>query len=89
MVDTENDMMRKAQIEISGTDVFKYFKFESGVHRVQRVPQTESKGRIHTSTVGVVVTPKPTEINIEINPKDLKIEAKTHGVYYKKTFCYF
>jgi peptide chain release factor 1 len=77
--DTESEMLRKASVEISGTDVFKYFKFESGVHRVQRVPKTEAKGRIHTSTVGVVVTPKPSEIKIEINPKDLKIESKTHG----------
>jgi peptide chain release factor 1 len=59
--------------------VFKHFKFESGVHRVQRVPKTEAKGRIHTSTVGVVVTPKPSKINIAINPKDLKIETKTSG----------
>lgn len=78
-IDLEADMMRKAQIEISGMNVFKYLKFESGVHRVQRVPKTEAKGRIHTSTVGVVVSPKPSEIKIEIDPKDLRIEAKTHG----------
>lgn len=73
------EMMRQAHIEVSGSDVFKYFKFESGVHRVQRVPKTEAKGRIHTSTVGVVVTPKPVQIQIELNPKDLKIETKTSG----------
>ncbi|CAF0740156.1 unnamed protein product [Brachionus calyciflorus] len=73
------ELMRQAHIEVSGSDVFKYFKFESGVHRVQRVPKTESKGRIHTSTVGVVVSPKPSKIQIEINPKDLKIETKTSG----------
>lgn len=73
------EMMRQAKIEISGISVFEYLKFESGVHRVQRVPKTESKGRIHTSTVGVVVSPKPTEIKIELNPKDLKIETKTSG----------
>ena len=73
------EMMRKAVFEIEGTDVFKHFKFESGVHRVQRVPKTESKGRIHTSTVGVVVTPKPQEINIEISAKHVKIETKTSG----------
>ncbi len=57
-----------------------YFLLVSiGVHRVQRVPKTESKGRIHTSTVGVVVTPKPEKINIELNPKDLNIETKTSG----------
>lgn len=73
------EMMRQARIEISGQNVFKYLKFESGVHRVQRVPKTESSGRIHTSTCGVVVTPKPEKVNIEINPKDLKIETKTSG----------
>ena len=46
-------MMRQARIEISGTNVFKSLKFESGVHRVQRVPKTEASGRIHTSTCGV------------------------------------
>ena len=73
------EMMSKASVEVSGVDVYKYLKYESGVHRVQRVPKTEAKGRIHTSTVGVVVTPKPSQINIEINPKDLKIETKTSG----------
>lgn len=73
------EMMRQAKIEISGISVFENLKFESGVHRVQRVPKTESKGRIHTSTVGVVVTPKPNEIKIELNPKELKIETKTSG----------
>jgi len=82
-IDTEHtelgEMMRKAEIEINGEDVFKYLKYENGVHRVQRVPKTESKGRIHTSTVGVIVTPKPNEIKIELNPKELKIETKTSG----------
>jgi peptide chain release factor 1 len=82
-IDTENtelgEMMRKAEVEINGNDVFKYLKYENGVHRVQRVPKTESKGRIHTSTVGVLVTPKPSEIKIELNPKELKIETKTSG----------
>ena len=73
------EMMRQSIIEITGQNVFKYMKFESGVHRVQRVPKTESKGRIHTSTVGVVVIPKPIKISIDINPKDLKIETKTAG----------
>ena len=50
-------------------------KFESGVHRVQRVPKTERTGRIHTSTATVVILPRPQQIKIELNPKDLKIEA--------------
>lgn len=73
------EMMRQAHVEVNGQNVFEYFKFESGVHRVQRVPKTEAKGRIHTSTVGVVVAPKPSEIKIELNPKELKIETKTSG----------
>lgn len=73
------EMMRQAHVEVEGARVFEYFKFESGVHRVQRVPKTDAKGRIHTSTVGVVVVPKPEEIRIELNPKDLKIELKTSG----------
>ena len=56
--ETTGEMMRGAVVEITGRDVYKSFKFESGVHRVQRVPKTEAKGRIHTSTCGVVVTPK-------------------------------
>ena len=74
-----SEFVRKAVIEVNGHEVYKLFKFESGVHRVQRVPKTESKGRVHTSTVGVVVTPKPAQINIELNMKDLKIETKTSG----------
>lgn len=74
-----SEFVRKAVIEVTGREVYKLFKFESGVHRVQRVPKTESKGRVHTSTVGVVVTPKPAQVNIELNMKDLKIETKTSG----------
>lgn len=73
------EMMRQAIVEVEGSGVFDYLKFESGVHRVQRVPKTESKGRIHTSTVAVVVMPKPEAIHVELNPKDLKIETKTSG----------
>ena len=79
-VDSESsEEIRKAHVEVSGTNAFKYFKFESGVHRVQRVPKTEQGGRVHTSTVGVVVYPKPSAIHIQLNPKDLKIETKTSG----------
>lgn len=51
-------------------------KFEGGVHRVQRVPKTEKSGRIHTSAASVAILPTPTEIEVEINPQDLKIETK-------------
>jgi len=60
---------------ISGRGVFSRLKYESGVHRVQRVPKTEGSGRIHTSTVTVAVLPEAAEIDLKIDPKDLKIEA--------------
>ncbi len=58
---------------ISGTDVYKQFKFESGVQRVQRVPVTEANGRIHTSTVTVAVLPEAEEVDVQIDPQDLEI----------------
>jgi len=59
---------------IKGTGVFAKLKFESGVHRVQRVPVTESGGRIHTSAATVAVLPEPDEVDVQINPNDLKID---------------
>lgn len=61
--------------EISGQDSFANFKYESGVHRVQRVPATEKSGRIHTSTATVAVLPEARETEIEINPNDLRIDV--------------
>jgi peptide chain release factor 1 len=58
-----------------GDDIYKQLKFEAGVHRVQRVPSTESQGRIHTSTVTVAVLPEAEETDIEINPNDLRIDV--------------
>lgn len=58
-----------------GKNAFKNLKYESGVHRVQRVPDTESSGRIHTSTASVAVLPEAEEVEVEINPNDLKIET--------------
>lgn len=60
---------------IRGEDIYKQLKFEAGVHRVQRVPTTESQGRIHTSTVTVAVLPEAEETDIEINPNDLRIDV--------------
>jgi len=60
---------------ISGSDVYSHMKYESGVHRVQRVPVTESSGRIHTSAASVVVLPEAEDVNVEINPNDLKIDV--------------
>ena len=58
---------------VSGSDVFQRLKYESGVHRVQRVPATEAQGRIHTSTATVAVLPEAEEVDIEIKPEDLEI----------------
>lgn len=60
---------------VRGVDAYKNLKFEAGVHRVQRVPVTESQGRIHTSTVTVAVLPEAEESDIEINPNDLRIDV--------------
>ncbi len=62
-------------MSIKGKRVWSYLKWESGVHRVQRVPKTESSGRIHTSTATVAVLPEVDDVEIHIEPKDLKIEA--------------
>jgi peptide chain release factor 1 len=60
---------------IEGKDVYSKLKYESGVHRVQRIPKTESGGRIHTSTATVAVLPEADETEVQINPEDLKIET--------------
>ena len=60
--------------EIDGEDVYKTLRWESGVHRVQRTPETEKMGRIHTSTVSVAVLPKAQEVDLEIRPQDIKVE---------------
>ncbi len=64
---------------ISGANVYSKLKYESGVHRVQRVPETEKAGRVHTSTVTVAVLPEAEEMDLRIDPKDLKIETMTAG----------
>ncbi|PIR66272.1 MAG: peptide chain release factor 1 [Parcubacteria group bacterium CG10_big_fil_rev_8_21_14_0_10_36_14] len=63
--------------EINGTSVYGWLKYESGVHRVQRIPETEKSGRIHTSAATVAVMPEVDEIELKINPKDLKVETST------------
>jgi len=60
---------------IEGNGAYSRLKFESGVHRVQRVPVTEANGRVHTSTVTVAVLPEAEEIDVEINPNDLRIDT--------------
>jgi len=66
-------------LKVSGEEVFRYLKYESGVHRVQRVPATETQGRVHTSTVTVAVLPEAEEVDIEIKPDDLRIEVCRAG----------
>jgi len=66
---------KEAIAEISGRNVFARLKFESGVHRVQRVPETEASGRVHTSAATVAVMPEAEDVDIEINPDDLRIET--------------
>jgi peptide chain release factor 1 len=60
---------------VTGTDVFKRLKYESGVHRVQRVPATEAQGRIHTSTATVAVLPEAEEVDVEIKPEDIEVNV--------------
>jgi len=67
--------IKEAIVNIQGKKVYSRLKYESGVHRVQRVPKTEAAGRIHTSTATVAVLPEAEEIDLKIDPKDLKIEA--------------
>ena len=79
---TEVGGFNKIVFEIQGKGVFSRMKFESGVHRVQRIPNTESQGRIHTSTATVAVLPVVDEIEVKINPDDLRIDifhAGGHG----------
>ncbi len=66
---------REAVLEVKGRNAYPLLKFESGVHRVQRVPVTESSGRIHTSTATVAVLPEADEVEVEINPKDIRVEV--------------
>jgi len=65
--------------QIFGTDVFRRLRYESGVHRVQRVPATEAQGRIHTSTATVAVLPEAEEVDFELRPQDLRIEVCRAG----------
>jgi peptide chain release factor 1 len=70
---------REVVFRISGDAVFRRFRYESGVHRVQRVPATEAQGRIHTSTATVAVLPEAEEVDIDIKPEDLRIEVCRAG----------
>lgn len=71
---SESGGLKEIIFEINGENAYRSFKFESGVHRVQRVPATESQGRVHTSTVTVAVLPEAEEVEIEIKPSDIRID---------------
>lgn len=74
MNETELGGMKEVIVNVSGKGAYKRLKFESGVHRVQRVPETESQGRLHTSTVTVAVLPEAEEVEVEINEKDIRVD---------------
>lgn len=78
---TESDMggYREITFELSGDGAYGAMKFESGVHRVQRVPETETQGRIHTSAASVAVLPEAEEVDIEINPSDIELDTFRSG----------
>ena len=67
--------IKEASLLVEGAGAYSRLKFESGVHRVQRVPETETQGRVHTSTVTVAVLPQADEVELEIDPKDLRIDT--------------
>jgi peptide chain release factor 1 len=69
-----NGGYKEIQFEVSGQDVYGTLKYEAGVHRVQRVPQTETQGRVHTSAATVMVFPEAEEFDVEVNPKDVRID---------------
>ncbi|MFW6120516.1 MAG: peptide chain release factor 1 [Petrotogales bacterium] len=73
--ETDLGGFKEVVFHIKGKEAYTIMKYESGVHRVQRVPETESGGRIHTSTATVAVLPEATEVDVEINPSDLRIDT--------------
>ncbi len=76
---TELGGVKEAVYQVSGKGAYKLLKYESGVHRVQRVPETETQGRIHTSTATVAVLPEAEDVEVEINDKDVRIDIFHSG----------
>ena len=77
--ETELGGVKEAIFSVDGAGAYNRLKYESGVHRVQRVPETESQGRVHTSTVTVAVLPEAEEVDVEINPADLRVDTYRAG----------
>ena len=73
--DSEKGGIKEAVAKISGSSVYSKLKFESGVHRVQRVPETESQGRVHTSAASVVVLPEAEDLDIQVDDKDIRVDV--------------
>src|SRR5258708_8018787 len=71
--------LKEVIFRVGGENVFRALRYESGVHRVQRVPVTEAQGRVHTSTATVAVLPEAEEVDIEIRPEDIRIEVCRAG----------
>ena len=76
---TELGGVKEAVYQVTGKGAYKYLKYESGVHRVQRVPETETQGRIHTSTATVAVLPEAENVEVEINEKDIRVDIFHSG----------
>ncbi len=72
---TEVGGLAKVSFEVRGDGAYSHFKFESGVHRVQRVPETESQGRIHTSTITVAVLPEADDVDVDLSPSDYRVDV--------------
>ena len=72
-------VLRIIIFSVSGDDIYSYLKYESGVHRVQRVPDTETQGRVHTSAATVAVLPEAEEVDINIKDSDLRIDVFRSG----------
>ena len=79
--ESKNDLggYKEASFEIKGKDVYKKMRYETGVHRVQRIPATEKNGRVHTSTASVAILPIRKKVNFEINPADIEMEYSRSG----------
>ncbi len=70
---------KSVTVKVSGEEVFRFLRYESGVHRVQRVPATETQGRIHTSTATVAVLPEAEEVDVQIRPEDIEVQVSRAG----------
>ena len=75
----KTETLNENSVKIDGKGAFKAFKYEAGVHRVQRIPQTEKRGRIHTSTATISILPQLADIDLHINPNDIEFEAFRSG----------